>query len=378
MNHADRLHGQRSRTLRGWGAYLCGIGTATSIVVAMLLCGQHGIGGPFLLNRFAQWGIHLPVPGRVSLPGPILNELRALDAVVDGAGQSVQGSEHTTFLVHPDPRLGWMLRSDIRLSAFILHSPSALNLDPPVVYLRSDATPSPMLQRYLKTYTRQRYTCSTDADGFRTTVPHVRSPRKVLMVGDSVLFGIGVNDEATMASYLQQMVGPSLQVVNAGVGGYSGEQAADMAQQLTSHTHYDALIYIACQNDFMLKPGLSYSAQAQTVMRRFAALKASVHGNLIVLLHTYLEYVADDMLYAWPNRVIAKTERLRNDLPMIAREAGVAYVDWTDVVNEYKRQEGTIFAPFALYADHCHFSAAGNHLAAERLYGLLKVLSSSS
>ena len=48
----------------------------------------------------------------------------------------------------------------------------------------------------------------------------------------SGLFGIGVNDEDTIASNLQKLMGNSHRVVNAGVGGYGGEQAYNVARML--------------------------------------------------------------------------------------------------------------------------------------------------
>jgi hypothetical protein len=42
-------------------------------------------------------------------------------------------------------------------------------------------------------------------------------------------------------------------------------------------------------------------------------------------------------------------------------------VDWTDIAEEIREQEGTIFSPWALYVDHAHLSARGNRLFAERI-----------
>ena len=39
------------------------------------------------------------------------------------------------------------------------------------------------------------------------TVPYVKSDRQILLIGDSVAFGVGVDDEHTVASYLQKLTG---------------------------------------------------------------------------------------------------------------------------------------------------------------------------
>src|SRR5262249_30997319 len=136
-----------------------------------------------------------------------------------------------------------------------------------------DAKISEDLQRYISGHARLAYSYNVGQDGHRVTLPAVHSDRKILMVGDSVLFGQGVSDDVTMASRLQRMVGESFRVVNAGVGGFSGEQALQMANRASRNDTYDALIYVACQNDFMLHEGVPYSVQAREVLNKFAAVK---------------------------------------------------------------------------------------------------------
>jgi acid stress-induced BolA-like protein IbaG/YrbA len=81
---------------------------------------------------------------------------------------------------------------------------------------------SERLSAYLKKESRLRYAYSTDDHGFRKTVPSVDSNEQVLIVGDSVHFGVGVADEFTAASHLQKMVGERYRIINASVGGYDG------------------------------------------------------------------------------------------------------------------------------------------------------------
>lgn len=356
--------------------YLVGWLAAWGIVAALLLFAGFRVGFSSLAN--GVWSLVAP-PRRsaeLELPSEILHELRRLGAVVEGAGNPTGQHPHDTLLVRPDARFGWVPRPGATLSAFVLKTSQPLNLDPPVLYLVRGAALSERLAHFLERESRLRYTCSVDAEGFRTTVPTVEAERRILMVGDSVLFGVGVDDDQTLASHLQQRVGPSARVVNAGVGGYSGEQAFELARALTERGRYDALIYVACHNDFMERHGVSYASQARQLMERFASLKPRVGGRIIVLLQTYLEYAARDVLLTqgWPARVLEGTDELRATLPALARELGIECVDWEELVQRHRLESGTILATFALYADHAHFSPLGNRLAAERLYDSLRRL----
>jgi hypothetical protein len=64
--------------------------------------------------------------------------------------------------------------------------------------------------------------------------PLVRAKRKILVVGDSVAFGVGVKDGETFSSHLQELMGNARKVVNAGVGGYDGFQAFQIADELSN------------------------------------------------------------------------------------------------------------------------------------------------
>lgn len=67
------------------------------------------------------------------------------------------------------------------------------------------------------------FAVSTNADGLRTTVPRARTPgvRRIAVMGDSTVFGWGVNDGETVADGLQNGVGAGTEVLNAGQPGYS-------------------------------------------------------------------------------------------------------------------------------------------------------------
>jgi hypothetical protein len=356
-------------------AFLAGGLTASALWLATASFVGYRVGFGVLLEN--MWTRVLVPSNRVlDLPDSLLKELTALNAVVDNADNPTKQLSHYTILVQRDEDVGWSLIPNARIALYMLRSLKPLNLNPPVLALRSDAVLSEQLRAYIKRQARLSYTYTVGMDGFRMTVPVVRARHRILMVGDSVLFGNGVSDDATMASWLQRMIGDDYQIVNAGVGGFSGEQALRMAIKAAKRDAYDALIYIACQNDFMLSDRLSYSAQAVQVLNKFAEIKERFSGNIIVMLQPYLEYAVDDILQSggWYHQMVSEMDRLRREMPLAAAGHGFKFIDMTDVIEDHMRQSGSILARFALYVDNAHLSPVGNRLAAERLYEVLREL----
>jgi lysophospholipase L1-like esterase len=356
-------------------AFVGGAVTALSLVGLLVAFAAWRL-GPAELRRQAM---NVVVPGgvtspdRAELPEAIVEELTALGAVVDNSDNPTGARDHDNLLVQPDERRRFSLRPNARVDAYMLATEHALNLDPPVVYLRPDAPQSPALRAFLDGNTRLRYRFTVDGRGFRRTVPAVESPRRVLIVGDSVAFGVGVNDEATMASALQQTVGTALQIVNAGVGEYDVDEVYRTADLLSAQGRYEALIYVACQNDFDDRSPEATLASATQMLERLGALGPRVGHRVAVLLQAHMEYTAWDILQTAGGSPAEKsrTDHLRRHLPAVAQRLGFPYVDWTDLVAPYAQQEGTLFHRFAFYVDHVHFSPLGHRLAARELHGVL-------
>jgi hypothetical protein len=256
----------------------------------------------------------------------------------------------------------------------VLKARGRMNLDPPLVHLEPGDRISAELRSYLDERTRVRFSFSIDEQGLRRTLPSVESDRRILMVGDSALFGTGVDDEQTIASHLQSLVGSSYQVVNAGVGGYSGFQAFQVAQKLAREDDYEVLIYVAHQNDFFESHHISSTELAHEALARFASLRAEFPRGSIVSLVTYLHYAARETLLeqGWKPEKIEATDVLRRDLPGIAAAMGFEFIDFTDDVEAFVQRDGTVFSPFALYCDRAHLSPRGTRLLAERIFEVFR------
>jgi lysophospholipase L1-like esterase len=83
-----------------------------------------------------------------------------------------------------------------------------------------------------------------------------------------------------------------------------------------------------------------------------------------------MEYTLRDIFLenGWKKERIEKTHALRRALPRISKEYGYGYYDWTDIVDDFMKEEKSIFSRFSLYADHCHLSPLGNRLMAESVF----------
>jgi hypothetical protein len=248
-----------------------------------------------------------------------------------------------------------------------------VNLDPPVVYLKAGSEMSEALRAYLEERTRVRYTYNVDGSGFRRTLPEVEAEEKILMVGDSGLFGVGVDDEDTIASSLQRLVGDSYRVVNAGIAGYDGDRAFRAARTLSQTGDYAILVYVAHNNDFYEPRHIANPEKARRVIASFESLKDRFPGGIVVALITHLEYTGEDVLLSrgWRRERIEAVDRLRSAFPAMTEQAGFAFVDWTDIVAETRAQEKTIFAPWSLYVDHAHLAPRASRLFALRIYRAL-------
>ncbi len=365
MGTHERAQDQAASRLIGL-AFVGGVLTAGVIAFAFFVFLGIAIG---FQTIWEKTGISL-TGAVLDMPDDLIDELAAMNAVIGNAGNPTGAKKHDTIVSRPDAELGWVLRPNVSVDGYQLRARDSVNVDPPVLYVKSGSPMSDALRKYLEENARVTYAYHFDADAHRRTLPAVKSDRKILMVGDSGLFGVGVNDDETIASNLQRLVGNAFQVVNAGVGGYDGDQAFSVARMLSDREQFEILVYVAHHNDFYEPSHISNAEKARRVVEKFASLEDRFPGGIVVALLTYLEYTSADVLRAhgWERDRIEAADRLRVELPKITAATGLPFVDWTDIAESVREQDRTIFAPWALYVDHAHLSARGNRLFAEHIY----------
>jgi lysophospholipase L1-like esterase len=229
------------------------------------------------------------------------------------------------------------------------------------------------VERFLDGSSRLAYRYHTGPDRRRLTVPRVETGREILVAGDSVAFGVGVDDDATVASLLQSNLGAAVRIVNAGVGGYSGPQVLDRIRSLTEGRDFEALVYLSSQNDFMEDPSRPWSEVAEDVLSGLGRVRERFSGRVILLIVSYLQLPMNDLFLAegFDPEDLRRSRELYAVLPALARRNGLDYVDWLALVEDEVRTAGSIFAPFALYFDHGHLSRHGSRRVAHAIEGVL-------
>lgn len=74
--------------------------------------------------------------------------------------------------------------------------------------------------------------------------------RRVLVVGDSFVFGVGVDEARLLTSQLGRLLGPAVEVVNMGVSGYSTDQELLLFEDVGAALGPDLVLLFAVDNDF--------------------------------------------------------------------------------------------------------------------------------
>ncbi len=99
-----------------------------------------------------------------------------------------------------------------------------------------------------------RFSVSLNSLGMRGPPPRADATARVLLLGDSYTFGLGVNDGDTTAAVLQERLDAAsprkFDVVNGGVSGYGVQQAFQLAKRHWERLHPSIVIWVHCGNDF--------------------------------------------------------------------------------------------------------------------------------
>lgn len=94
------------------------------------------------------------------------------------------------------------------------------------------------------------FSLTTNADGLRTALPRARTPGvpRVALLGDSTVFGWGVDDGETVADGVAEGL-PGVEVLNAGQPGYSTTQAAWLTGEVVADYQPDLAVFFIPMHD---------------------------------------------------------------------------------------------------------------------------------
>lgn len=238
----------------------------------------------------------------------------------------------------------------------------------PVVMVRNDLH-TPMTKKardFVSKYALDRKTITTDELGNRTTLPKSDAHDIVLIIGDSVAFGVQLSDSETLASQLQSKH-PEYKFVNASVGGADAvRNITRLRQQLSFYgERVKSVIYVHCENDF------SDIATPEYIVSELSdVLNENGIESRTIVYQTYIYRSMPDLLRNKKQEDLNNSYKLKSQTLKLAQKSNFEVVDFYNVVNEYRSKMGTPYAGFSLYVDHCHFSALGTKLVADRILNL--------
>lgn len=267
--------------------------------------------------------------------------------------------------------------------------------------------------------TDRDYNCTqkvtTNGDGFRFT-SKLNSQKKIMVLGDSVTFGWGVNDGESYPAQLQRLLGQDYQVLNYGVGSWGFAEYYLTYKRYASQVHPCLIILgVFPANDFadlMFSdwPGKSQGELPRPPLRRNDVfvdqqgfLRSTqwtyrVPGLRELETFVFVNQVLGRRLSVWAARladrfnavptqemslkIIAAMAR-NHRLLVLLLPARQTYGDkkFLRMVKDYREKVEQIkgvhlldlfpvVRPYAgkLYVDPNHFNPAGNRLVAQRIY----------
>lgn len=127
----------------------------------------------------------------------------------------------------------------------------------------------------IQDHPRPGFLVSTNADGLRTSYGRERRAgvRRVVLLGESTIFGWGNSLEGTLADRLELLLGKGWEVVNAGQPGFSSEQTRLLAEMAVPAYQPDGVVFFFPWNDF--------SAAAKTDRETLTAHPALLASGLL-------------------------------------------------------------------------------------------------
>lgn len=129
------------------------------------------------------------------------------------------------------------------------------------------------------------FVVSSNADGLRTTLPRDRVPEtcRVALLGDSTVFGWGVDDGQTVADAAQATLGSRAELLNAGQPGYTTVMAAALFNEVVAAYKPDVTVLFVPMHDTNLawvsdlesqRGGTSFAASVRIGLARHSRIYA--------------------------------------------------------------------------------------------------------
>lgn len=352
---------------------------------------------PPTINHFSQSdsgeSIFRKTPSQI-----LLDEIKSTGGNFDNVIElfDYKDGGHDTFVVAPHQKLGARLRSNVSIRAHYLKSkvphnmssikgymfpagimypmyPPARNMHAPLLFLNNKLNYSDDLEDYIESESTVSCLMSSNELGFRNTYPKSNGEKEVLVIGDSVAFGLGVDDESTVASHLQKKIGVEYKVINAALSGYGTRENFAMIDEFKER-HFSHLVYIICENDFRpvspadMEDPVGYTVvHAMNIIERIEKDYLKMFDHVTVVHHSHI-YGAIMYLSSCDDEGLKPIDNINRMAIAKTKGTNISFLSWADIAKIYSTKiKKSIFAIDALYVDHCHFSSEGNELLASHI-----------
>jgi hypothetical protein len=260
------------------------------------------------------------------------------------------------------------LKSDLRMTAFFLHSSAFGPFGFPAVFYRSDKTLVPQLDDFFRRYGGPHTTLSTNSQGERTTLPDVTADRIVLVAGDSVAFGAMIDDDVTISSQMQAR-DQTRRYINLGIPGTTAKDIHCRLEDATQRYkgRIDELIYVYCENDF--QPENQYGTPEEVLESLKRIVGREKIGKVTIVFSPYVYMVVPDLTRMdgaeWvPSR---RRETARAQLKRLVETAGFRWADIGALARSEEQAAKSSLAILAYFVDDVHLSAFGTRKLVESL-----------
>ena len=193
---------------------------------------------------------------------------------------------------------------------------------------------------------------TTNEDGLRTTLARARTPGvpRVALLGDSTVFGWGVDDGDTVADGVAEGL-PGIEVLNAGQPGYSTTQAAWLLGEVVAAYQPDLAVFFIPMHDHnmvlvsdreVLEGGSTAVARSRVLLARHSSLYQALRS--LIFPHTDRPFLLPDQATSEPRvERVSDAERSRalaDARTALAGHGGRVVVGWLPFLADIEGPRG--------------------------------------
>ena len=137
---------------------------------------------------------------------------------------------------------------------------------------------------------------------------------RILALGDSYTFGVGVGDAETFCAVLERTLGPQrVEVINAGVPGYGIFQAERTLRRLATQLHPDVVILTIPTGDVFRQPFATAEEERRYLESERTRLRFRGVSKLATWVYRKVYYLG--MRFGWRVKTVPNEARADGDAP---------------------------------------------------------------